>query len=159
MHFPEQQKGVKQHLEIIPSAFWNLRDFNAMKRNCMPGQYLILLQSQHTAQNENASGKGFYNNKTIWFTWCCSVVHIIFTNAGVKVSGAAKYRPQQIQIIIISGTCSDCSYAFLMLPLITLHWSSLQQRLGCVWNISKGLSYFIPEMCIMHLFDYFSELP
>ena len=53
------------------------------------------------------------------------MVHIIFTNAGVKVSGAAKYRPQQIQIIIISGTCSDCSYAFLMLPLITLHWSSL----------------------------------
>ena len=82
------------------------------------------------------------DNNTIYFTWCCSVVNIIFTNAGVKVSGAAKYRPQQIQIIIISGTCSDCSYAFLMLPLITLHWSSLQQRL-CVEYIERTLlSYF-----------------
>ena len=136
------KKGLRLYQDSGP---WDLRLEQTFTRN--------------QGGTKNASENGFYNNKMIYYTWCCcSVVHIIFTNAGVKVSGAAKYRPQQIQIIIISGTCSDCSYAFLMLPLITLHWSSLQQ-LGCVWNISKGLSYFIPEMCIMHLFDYFSELP
>ena len=78
------------------------------------------------------------------------MVHIIFTNAGVKVSGAAKYRPQQIQIIIISGTCSDCSYAFLMLPLITLHWSSLLSPAAAACGIYQKDSHTFTRN--VHLF-------